>query len=76
MENGETREDVLKKFGEPVSITMNDDGIEVFKYIERLSMGGQVMESRVYYFYIKNGIVIQKIATVVDRPQTINSDQL
>ena len=76
VENGETREDILQKFGEPVSIEMKDNGLEIFTYIERFSINQQIIEARYYYFYIKDGKVVGKIANVVDRPQTINSDQL
>lgn len=76
VKNGETREDILKKFGEPVTIEMNDSGVEIFTYIERFELQQQVVEARYYYFYIKDGKVIGKVANVVNRPQTINSDQM
>ena len=75
VENGETREQILEKFGEPVSITLRDDGVEIFKYIERFSLYGEVVEARAYYFYIKDGIVIGKIAQVQDRPDAMDADQ-
>ena len=76
VENGETREQILQQFGEPVSIEMNDEGVEIFTYIERFSMNNQVVEARSYYFYIKDGVVVGKIANVVDRPQVLDSDNL
>jgi outer membrane protein assembly factor BamE (lipoprotein component of BamABCDE complex) len=75
VENGETREEILKKFGEPVSIILRDDGVEIFKYIERFSLYGEVVESRAYYFYIKDGKVIGKIAQIQDRPDAMDADQ-
>ncbi|MCH9811251.1 hypothetical protein K0U07_00635 [bacterium] len=76
VENGETREQVLQQFGEPFSIEMNDSGVEVFTYIERFFMNGEVYDSRYYYFYIKDGKVIGKVATSEPAPLQINSDDL
>ena len=74
--NGESRQDVLDQFGEPVSIELKDDGTEIFTYIERFSMNGEVVEARYYYFYIKNDKVVGKVVNTEDRPQSINSDEL
>lgn len=75
VEEGDTREDVLRKFGSPVSITVEGDGTEIYKYIERFSLNGEVIESRTYLFYIKDGKVVGKIANTVHRPQVIDSDK-
>jgi outer membrane protein assembly factor BamE (lipoprotein component of BamABCDE complex) len=74
--NGETRDQLLQKFGEPVSIEVSTDGTEIFTYIERLSLNGEVMKSTTYYFILKNGVVVEKTAKVVDRTQSIDSNQM
>ena len=73
---GESREELIQKFGEPASIEVNTDGTEIFTYSERLTMNGHVMKFTTYYFILKDGKVVQKSAKVEDRPQTINSDQM
>ncbi|MCH9617258.1 MAG: hypothetical protein SP4CHLAM5_07820 [Chlamydiia bacterium] len=74
VENGETREDILREFGEPLTIELKDDGTEIFTYIERFFMNGKVIEAHYYYFYIKGGKVVGKLVKTEDRPQSINSD--
>ena len=76
VETGETREEILRQFGEPFTIEMNDRGVEVFTYIERFFMNGEVYDSRYYYFYIKDGKVVGKVATNEPAPLQINSDEL
>lgn len=74
VENGETREQILKDFGEPFSIELKEDGTEIFTYIERFFWKDEVIDSRFYYFYIKNGKVVGKVATSEPQTQSIDSD--
>jgi hypothetical protein len=76
VENGETRQQVIEEFGQPASIEVHDDGLEVLKYIEQLSINGEVVEVRYYYFYIRNGKVTGKLANIVDRPSQIDSTNM
>ncbi len=73
--NGETREGLIQKFGEPISIEVNTDGTEIFTYFERLSLNGYVMKSTTYYFILRDGVVVGKSAVVEDRPQAIDADE-
>lgn len=76
VETGETREELIQKFGEPVSIEAHTDGTEIYTYIERLTMNGEVMKSTTYCFTIKEGKVVDKSAKVVDRTQSVDSNQM
>ena len=76
VQEGKTRQDVLKEFGEPVSIEVNDEGMETFTYIEYFSLDERVVQARYYYFYFKNDKLIGKAVQIKDRPQSIDSDQL
>lgn len=74
--NGETRDQILRQFGEPFAIELKDDGMEILTYIERFTMDGKVVQARYYYFYIKGDKVVGKIVNTVDRPLSIDSDDL
>ena len=75
-ENGQTRQELIDEFGSPYSITLDDSGTETFTYIERLYMNNVTVEIRYYYFYIKDDKVIGKMVKIVDRPSTMDAEQL
>jgi len=76
VQDGETREQILRSFGPPVTIELKDDGTEIFTYIERISLNEEIIEARYYYFYIKDGVVIGKVLRVQERPQALDADQI
>lgn len=76
VQRGETREDILREFGEPMTIEMNSEGIETFIYVERFFLNQEVQEERHYYIYFKNDKVIGKAYKTGVRPQIIDSDML
>lgn len=75
VQKGETKQDIIEKFGEPKSIEVRDDGVEVYFYMEQLRINGQVVEMRHYYFYIKDDVVIRKYLQVTTKPSEFTSDQ-
>ena len=52
--------EVTKKYGEPLKITRQKDGSEVYEYVERLPIGTQTVEENNYKLVIKNGEVASK----------------
>lgn len=76
VQDGETREQILKAFGPPITIELKDDGTEIFTYIERISLEEEIIEARYYYFYIKDGVVVGKVLRVQERPQALDADQI
>jgi hypothetical protein len=52
--------EVTKKYGEPLKITRQKDGTEVYEYVERLPIGTQTVEENNYKLVIKDGEVSSK----------------
>jgi hypothetical protein len=52
--------EVTKKYGEPLKVTRQKDGSQVYEYIERLPIGTETVEENNYKLVIKNGQVVSK----------------
>jgi len=57
---GTSEQDLEKKVGKPYKVTKIDDNVKVYEYIERVEVGGRVIEERHYLFTIENGQVTSK----------------
>jgi hypothetical protein len=54
---------ITKTYGPPLSITSNK-GRQVYEYVERFSMEGQVVQSRRYFFTVnEDGRIVKKQMT-------------
>ena len=61
---GMSAHEIESKFGKPYSIISKVGDQEIYEYIERLTMGTQVVEQRRYYIVIAGGKVIGKYMKV------------
>ena len=59
---------VEKKYGHPVRITSDQGERQVYEYIERISMGTQLIEMRRYYIVVKGGKVVNKYVKYSNPP--------
>jgi hypothetical protein len=57
---GEPILQVEEKVGKPFAIRKNSDGTQEYEYIERISLGTEVVEEYHYYLVINNGQVVSK----------------
>ncbi|CAM0117877.1 hypothetical protein [Rhabdochlamydiaceae symbiont of Dictyostelium giganteum] len=53
-------ETVISAYGPPYSIHSHSEGIEEYKYIERVLGSNEVVEENRYTLVVKNGVVISK----------------
>lgn len=54
---------IVKTYGPPLTIT-SSNGRQVYEYVERLSMDGQVVQSRRYFFTVnEEGRIVKKQMT-------------
>lgn len=68
---GMSEENLVKTYGEPLNKHYHDNGIVVYEYVERFTMGAaeqRIVEARRYYFYIKEGKVISKQMAIKNQP--------
>ena len=77
---GISEENLVKTYGPPLNIHHHDNGIVVYEYVERFTMGAaerRIVEVRRYYFYIKDGLVISKQMVIKNSPayEPMNSVQ-
>ncbi|OGN61501.1 MAG: hypothetical protein A3F09_06120 [Chlamydiae bacterium RIFCSPHIGHO2_12_FULL_49_11] len=61
---------LTKAFGQPYNIYQRDDGVSIYEYIERFQMGPgyRTVESRRYYFIVKENKVIGKQIRIYNQP--------
>lgn len=57
---GATPSEVIALVGEPYAVHQKSDGTVEYEYIERITAGSRNMETRHYYFVLKDGQVISK----------------
>ncbi|MBF8263039.1 MAG: hypothetical protein HW387_704 [Parachlamydiales bacterium] len=57
---GATKDEVIAKAGDPVSINKKDDGSVEYDYVERLKAGSRLLEERHYIIILKEGVVVSK----------------
>lgn len=60
IELGTPADTVIQNYGEPYSIKSRKDGSQEYRYIEKLSVGDEIVEENNYYLLIKNGKVVSK----------------
>lgn len=67
---------VEERFGKPYKIYSKGEGSETYEYIEKITMGTQVIEQRRYYIVIENGKVVGKYMKLSNPPpfEAIYSD--
>jgi hypothetical protein len=65
---GMARENLVRNFGEPQTVTTLDSGIIIYEYEERFMTGAQMLQVRRYVFYIKDDRVVSKQMKIYDRP--------
>ena len=52
--------EVVKQYGEPLTIRQNSDGSQDYQYVERIMMGDQTVQQNNYILVVKNGQVVSK----------------
>ena len=52
--------EVTKQYGDPLKMTQQKDGTQVYEYVERLQIGAETVEENNYKLVIKNGQVVSK----------------
>lgn len=57
-----------KKYGKPLYKYQDDQGYEVYEYVERVYVGNAIIEQNYYYFFIKDGVVRKKGQKVQSPP--------
>ncbi len=68
---GMSEELLVKTYGPPFNRYYKDDGLVIYEYVERFSMGSaerRIVESRRYYFTIKDGKIISKQMSTRNQP--------
>jgi hypothetical protein len=68
-----------KKYGKPLYRYHDENGYEVYEYVERVYVGNAVVEQNYYYFFIKDGVVQKKGQKVENAPawsESYNSDPI
>ena len=74
---GSTQEEVISSMGKPVHTHTHSDGSVDYEYVERLKIGGRMVEERHYHIVLKDGKVISKEVKYVDaRPYTFDSYEM
>ena len=60
---GTSEGDLRKTYGDPVKIYHKTNGLTIYEYFERFTLGPleqRVVEERRYYFYIRDKVVTSK----------------
>ncbi len=57
-----------KKYGKPLYKYHDEQGYEVYEYVERVYVGNAIVEQNYYYFFIKDGVVKKKGQKVQSPP--------
>ena len=65
---GMSVKDLEERYGKPYSIYTKGDQTETYEYIERITMGREVIEQRRYYIVIEDGKVIAKYQKLGNPP--------
>jgi outer membrane protein assembly factor BamE (lipoprotein component of BamABCDE complex) len=67
---GMSEESLLKTYGKPLNVFHKDNGEIVYEYVERFQMGmsERYVETRRYYFHIKNNKIIHKQMVISNQP--------
>ncbi len=76
---GMSEEMLVKTYGTPLNVYHKDNGEVVYEYVERFQMGAidrAAVESRRYYFTIKNKKIIRKQMVISNQPAYEPMNQL
>ncbi len=81
---GTTELDLRKKYGDPINTYHKTNGLTIYEYSERFTLGPleqRVVEERRYYFYIRDGVVTSKRMIIRNPPpfepmDDVNPDDL
>ncbi len=68
VEVGMKASDIEHRFGKPYQIVSREEGKETYEYIEKITMGTEVIEQRRYYIVIQGGKVIGKYMKLSNPP--------
>ena len=68
VEVGMKASDIEHRFGKPYQIVSREEGKETYEYIEKITMGTQVIEQRRYYIVIQGGKVVGKYMKLSNPP--------
>lgn len=58
---------VAQEVGDPYSVTVINNHTEEYEYIERLTMGGELLYNTYYYLWVVNDHVVRKRFSVESR---------
>jgi len=74
---GTSKQELVAQAGTPYSVNKNSEGVEEFKYIERLKIGGRNVQETHYIFTLKEGKVSSKrVETFLAPPTTFDSYEM
>lgn len=68
LEVGTKASEIERRFGRPYQIVSREGDKETYEYIEKITMGNQVIEQRRYYIVIQEGKVIGKYMKLSNPP--------
>ncbi|MEM8727266.1 MAG: hypothetical protein AAGE99_00925 [Chlamydiota bacterium] len=68
VEVGTDATDIERRFGKPYQIVSRERNRETYEYIEKITMGNQVIEQRRYYIVIQDGKVVGKYMKLSSPP--------
>ena len=74
-----SEEMLVKTYGHPLNVYHKDNGEVVYEYVERFQMGmteKRIVESRRYYFTIKDKKIIHKQMVISNQPAYEPMNQL
>ncbi len=60
IELGTPISEVVKQYGDPVTLRNNKNGTQSYEYIERLPIGEQTVQENNYFVIVRNGKVVSK----------------
>jgi len=73
IDTGATAEEVEKSCGKPYQIHSRGGNTDLYEYVERISMGTQIVEMRHYFIVITDGKVVGKYMRYVSTPSVYES---
>ncbi|MDN3507371.1 MAG: hypothetical protein P0S94_00455 [Simkaniaceae bacterium] len=69
---GESILDVEKSCGKPYTVHSNGGNADVYEYIERITFGQEVIETRRYFLLVSNGKVVGKYLKYSNPPGVLD----
>jgi len=76
VEVGMSAKELETQYGKPYNVYSKGDNTETYEYIERITMGTQIIEQRRYFIVIEDGKVVGKYMKLSNPPpfEAIYSD--